>query len=166
MDPLSIVVSASTLVFASVKVVRGLCDLQERYKRAGAMIASISSECMVLHIALSQIQKLALTGSFFDRLASQPELKDSFELALLSCTQTFSALEEEIHELSPKSEQEDDHFLRLKYLWNEETMREILLQLRSQQNAISVLLTAIQTYGNYLLTYIGATNYSSQRAHF
>jgi hypothetical protein len=37
-------------------------------------------------------------------------------------------------------------------------MREILLQLRSQHNAISVLLTAIQTYGNYLLTYIGATN--------
>jgi hypothetical protein len=151
MDPLSIVASASSLVFASVRAVKGLCDLRERYKTAGTMIASISSECMVLHIALSQIQKLALIDSFFDRLASQLDLKDSFELALLSCTQTLSALEEEIRELSPKGEQKDDHFLRLKYLWNEESMREILLQLRSQQNAISVLLTAIQTYSSHPL---------------
>ncbi len=148
MDPLSIVASASALVFASVKVVKGLSDIRERYKAAAAMIASISSECMILHIALSQIQKLALIGSFFDRLSSQLDLEDSLELALLSCTQTFSALEEEIRELSPKGEQRDDHFLRLKYLWNEETMREILMQLRSQQNALSVLLTAIQTYDN------------------
>lgn len=145
MDPLSIVASASSLVFAGVKVVKGLSGLRKRYKTAGTIIASISSECMVLHIALSQIHKLAMVDSFFDRLASHLELKDGFELALLSCTQTFSALEEEIRKLSPEGEQKDDHFLRLKYLWNGETMREILLQLRSQQNAISVLLTAIQT---------------------
>jgi hypothetical protein len=159
MDPLSIVASASALVFASVRAVKGLCGLRECYKTAGTMIASISSECMVLHIALSQIQKLALIDSFFDRLASQLDLKDSLELALLSCTQTLSALEEEIRELSPKGEQKGDHFLRLKYLWNEETMREILLQLRSQQNAISVLLTAIQTYGSHpLANYRATTN--------
>jgi len=38
-------------------------------------------------------------------------------------------------------------------------MREILLQLRSQQNAISVLLTAIQTYGSHpLANYRATTN--------
>lgn len=151
MEPLSLVASASALGFASVKTVKGLYDLRKRYKTAGTMITSISSECTVLHIALTQIQKLALTDSFYDRLASQPDLKDSFELALLSCTQTFSALEEEICELSPKPEQKDNQFQRLRYLWNEETMREILQQLRGQQNAINLLLTAIQTYDNHLM---------------
>jgi hypothetical protein len=64
-----------------------------------------------------------------------------------------------ISNISPKGKQKDDHFLRLKYLWSEETMREILLQLRSQQNAISVLLTAIQTYGSHpLANYRATTN--------
>jgi hypothetical protein len=161
MDPLSIAASASTLVFACVKVVKGLCDLRERYKIAGTMVASISSECMVLHIALSKIQKLALIPSFFDRLESQPGLTDSFKLVLLSCTQTLSTLEEELRGLSPNEERTDDHFLRLKYLWNEETMREILLLLRNQQNTISNLLQAIQTYGNRGLKYNISANQSN-----
>lgn len=161
MDPLSIAASASTLVFACIKVVKGLCDLRERYKIAGTTIASLSSECMVLHIALSQIQKLALIPSFFDRMESHPGLQDSFELALLSCTQTLSALEEELRGLSPSLERTDDPFLRVKYLWNEEIMREILLLLRSQQNTISTLLVAIQTYGNNDMKFGISTNRSN-----
>jgi hypothetical protein len=166
MDPLTIAASASTLGFAAVKAVIGLCDLRERYKTAGTMIASISSECTVLHLALTQIQRLALADFFRDRLASQPELRDSFELALLSCMQTFSALEDEIRQLSPKQEGKDDQFQRLKYLWNEGTMREVLQQLRSQQTAINMLLTAIQTYDKYPLAHHTAANDLSQRAHF
>jgi hypothetical protein len=115
---------------------------------------------------LTQIQKLSLTDFFYDRLVSQPELKDSFELGLRSCMQTFSALEKEIRELSPKSNQIDDQFQRLNYLWKEETMREILQQLRSQQNAINVALTAIQAYDSRLLRYDRADNYLAQRADF
>jgi hypothetical protein len=100
MDPLSIVASASALVSPASGPSKACVTFGSATKRQGAIIASISSECMVLHIALSQIQKLALIDSFFNRLVSQLDLKDSLELALLSCTQTLSALEEEIRELS------------------------------------------------------------------
>jgi hypothetical protein len=43
MEPLSLVASASTLVFASVKAVKGLHDLRARYKSAATMIASTPS---------------------------------------------------------------------------------------------------------------------------
>lgn len=160
MDPLSAVASASALIFASIRVAKGLHDLREHYRSAGTMITSLTSECTILHVALSQIQRLALEDSFFVRLKSQPDLRDSLELALLSCAQTFSAMDEEIRELSKSQEQKDEIFLRLKYLWNEDKMGEILQQLRCQQNSLNLLLTTLQTCVIIIMSFIYTANTS------
>jgi len=147
MEPLSAIASASALAFAAIKAARALSGLRDCYEKAGPVLASINSECTALHIALTQLQRLALSGLFFERLTSQPHFGDSLDLVLLSSVQTFSALDEEIRIMTQSLNQKQNLFQRLKYVWNEEAMREILQQLRCQQNTINLLLTAMQTYG-------------------
>lgn len=158
MDPLSAVASAASLAFACVNAARALHSLRRRYKIADTMITSITSECTAIHAALTQLQRLALSDSFFQQLESQPELGDSLDLSLLSCMQTFSALDAEIQEITQGSDETSDRFFRLKYLWNEDTMKEILQQLRCQQNTINLLLTAFQVYDSQLLLTIYTAN--------
>jgi hypothetical protein len=149
MDPLSIATGVASLVLSTTKVVKQCNDFRSKYKIA--TLPAIATECHTICIALSQIEAL------FDRdpngtsarLNSKAHLRLVFENALTGCAIVVSIIDDEVEKLM-KSTQDDvsgqpSRMARVKYVWNEDTMKELLQQARGQQTAIQTLLAALQS---------------------
>jgi hypothetical protein len=151
MDPLSIATGVASLVLSTTKVVKQCNDFRSKYKIASITLPAIATECHTICIALSQIEAL------FDRdpngtsarLNSKAHLRLVFENALTGCAIVVSIIDDEVEKLM-KSAQDDvsgqpSRMARVKYVWNEDTMKELLQQARGQQTAIQTLLAALQS---------------------
>lgn len=96
---------------------------------------------MVIAASLSQVQNLLQ----YDALQSKPQLLETFDRALTGCRVVYGCLEEEVRELVLKSQNEDLKFKdKAKFLWKEETFKELLQQIRGQQSALSLLIQGLQ----------------------
>jgi hypothetical protein len=118
-----------------------LYDLRERYKDASVLITAIYSESMVIAASLSQVQNLLQ----HDALLQKPQLLETFDRALTGCRVVYGCLEEEVRDLVEKAQRNDLKFRdRAKYLWKEDTFKELLTQIRGQQSALSLLIQGLQ----------------------
>jgi hypothetical protein len=149
MDPFSTLCTVTSLVATCAKVGKSLNDVQAKYNRAGLTISAIVSECSVIAAALSEVGQIAKNdpdGLSFRLNASNGQLSSSLELSLSSCSLTMAVLEDEIKKLTTT---ENLRFLswktKVKYVWNEEDMKDLLQSIRGQQSALHLLLTALQT---------------------
>ena len=149
MDPLSIVGLAGTLVPLCVRVTYALNNVKVKYSQSNMTISAIVSECSVIAAALTQIEGIAKKDpdGFASRLdPSASQLGASFELAMGGCSITLAVLNEEVEKLTVG---EKVGFLgwkpKVKYIWNEAGMRDLLGTLRGQQSALHLLLAAVQT---------------------
>ncbi|KAJ4367056.1 1,2-dihydroxy-3-keto-5-methylthiopentene dioxygenase [Neocucurbitaria cava] len=124
-----------------VQSAKALYDLRSRYKDASVLITAIYSESMVIAASLSQVQNLL----YHDALQSKPQLLETFDRALTGCRVVYGCLEEEVRELAAKAEADDLLFKdRAKFLWKEDTFKELLTQIRGQQSALSLLIQGLQ----------------------
>jgi len=151
MDPLSIAGGVLSLVSSGFKISRSLNTLRNKYKSAPATLSALSVECSVTCAALYQIQDLLTSRPEF--LTSQSDsrsmLTDMFELALLGCAATFSVLDEELTKVEydgKKGVFKVGFKSRLKLIWNEDTLKELLQQMRDQRSSIGFLIETVQTY--------------------
>lgn len=148
MEPLSIAAGVASLVTACVKTIISLKAIADRYKSASLTIWAITFECSVIRRALSQIKYLFLHNldSLISRLDSQSQLHAAFETALTGCSVTLNALDDELQKLAEgqRVSGESSRLVRLKYMWNEDIMKELLQHLRGQRGGINLLLTALQ----------------------
>jgi hypothetical protein len=148
MEPLSIAAGVASLVTTCVKTIRSLKAIADTYKSASLTISAITSECSIISTALSQIQYLFLHNldSLTLRLDSQSQLHAAFETALTGCSVTLAALDGELQKLAEgqRVTGESSRLVRLKYMWNEDIMKELLQHLRGQHGGINLLLTALQ----------------------
>jgi hypothetical protein len=142
MDPLSIATGVASLVTVCVKSIRSLKAIANTYKSASPTILAISSECSVISAALSQIQNLFLRNpdSLKLQLGLQSQLHAAIETALTGCSVTLATLDDEIQTVTGES----SRLVRLKYMWNEDIMKELLQNLRGQHGGLNLLLTALQ----------------------
>jgi hypothetical protein len=96
---------------------------------------------MVIAASLSQVQNLL----HHDTLQSKPQLLETFDRALTGCRVVYGCLEEEVRDLVAKAEADDLRFKdRAKFLWKEDTFKELLTQIRGQQSALSLLIQGLQ----------------------
>jgi hypothetical protein len=96
---------------------------------------------MVIAASLSQVQNLLHQ----DTLQSKPQLLETFDRALTGCRVVYGCLEEEVRELVVKADADDLKFKdRAKFLWKEDTFKELLTQIRGQQSALSLLIQGLQ----------------------
>jgi len=124
-----------------IKSAQDLYDLRTKYKDASVLISAIYSESMVIAASLSQIQNLLQ----HDTLQNKPQLLETFDSALTGCRVVYGCLEEEVGELATKAEHDHLKFKdRAKFLWKEDTFRELLTQIRGQQSALSLLIQGLQ----------------------
>ncbi|KAF2795660.1 hypothetical protein K505DRAFT_360000 [Melanomma pulvis-pyrius CBS 109.77] len=120
---------------------KDLYDLRSRYKDASVLITAIYSESMVIAASLSQLQGLLHQ----DALKNKPQLHETFDRALTGCRVVYVCLDEEVRELAQKADSDNLKFKdRTKYLWKEDTFKELLQQIRGQQSALSLLLQGLQ----------------------
>lgn len=152
MDPLSIAATVLALSGTCVKVSKSLNDMRSKYGRAEVTITAISAECTIMSASLSNVNLLIKRDP--ESFASMVNARDgeeaiplslAFESAIDSCNVTMSALQDTLKRcraktsvglLSWKS--------KAKYLWREEDMKDMLSTLRSLQQSLNFLLTAIQ----------------------
>ena len=124
-----------------IQSAKELYDLRERYKDASVLITAIYSESMVIAASLSQVQNLLQ----HDALLQKPQLLETFDRALTGCRVVYGCLEEEVRDLVEKAERNDLRFKdRAKFLWKEDTFKELLTQIRGQQSALSLLIQGLQ----------------------
>jgi hypothetical protein len=148
MDPISIATAASGLVFSVVQSGRALATIYGKYQDSQKCLFLIQTECTVLAAALSQLQMV------FQRVSKQAMSRypdnviEALDLSLVGCTLTMSVLNKEVDSLVENIDDDAAKMTkgkRIKYLWKEETMNDLLQQLRGQSSALSLLLKAIDS---------------------
>ncbi|UPX12214.1 uncharacterized protein EKO05_0002776 [Ascochyta rabiei] len=141
MEPVSAVFGIMAALPQCIHSAKELYDLRERYKDASILITAIYSESMVIAASLSQVQNLLQ----HDALLRKPQLLETFDRALTGCRVVYGCLEEEVRDLAEKAERSDLKFKdRAKFLWKEDTFKELLTQIRGQQSALSLLIQGLQ----------------------
>ncbi|KAE9985767.1 hypothetical protein EG327_004588 [Venturia inaequalis] len=141
--------SISPLLTTCSKISTVLLNVGRKFKRAPLMMTSIGTECNLIHVALSQVRSFdwsSMTGDTDDRMERTMR---AIESIILGCQLTLSVIEEYAIELqdyvegSPLSPTEQMGIMaRVRVLWKEEEMRELLLQLRGYQSGLMGLIRA------------------------
>jgi hypothetical protein len=140
MDPVSITAAAASLVYSVVRNGRALAAIYDKYQDAHRCIFQIQAECTVLAAALSQIEILFTRSS--TRAKRCPDnFIEALDISLVGCTLTLSALSKEIEVL----QNADTKKKKAKYVWKEQTINELLQQLRGQTSALNLLLQAFDS---------------------
>jgi hypothetical protein len=141
--------SIAPLITTCTKIVKILRDVGKKFKRAPLMMTSIATECSLIHVALDQLRTFDWTS-----LAAQGDgrlelMTRSSETIILGCTLTLSVIEEYATELQEYVEgsklsptEQMGIMARVRVLWKEDEMRELLLQLRGYQTGLTNLLRA------------------------
>ncbi|KAG9196944.1 hypothetical protein G6514_002894 [Epicoccum nigrum] len=141
MEPISAVFSIMSALPQCIQSAKQLYDLRDRYKDASVLITAIYSESMVIAASLSQVQNLLQ----HDALQQKPQLLETFDRALTGCRIVYGCLDEEVRDLVDKVERNDLRFKdRARYLWKEDTFKELLTQIRGQQSALTLLIQGLQ----------------------
>jgi hypothetical protein len=137
------------LLSQCTKIVKILHDVGKKFKRAPLMMTSIATECSLIHVALAQLLNFdwASVAGYND--GRQEQMTRATEIIILGCTLTLSVIEEYAMELQdyvdgPNLSPTEQMGLmaRVRVLWKEDEMRELLLQLRGYQTGLTNLLRA------------------------
>jgi hypothetical protein len=71
--------------------------------------------------------------------------RSTFDSALASCLTVFAILDDELRNLSPRDDEASMIWIqRVKSLWNEPIMEDVLEQMSGQQGALGLLLKVLQ----------------------
>ena len=144
MDPLSATASVAALLVTCGKVARVALGVCGTYKDAPFTIDSIATECAAVRAALDCLQ--SLLGDDTDSL--DVEISHKFETAILGCTSILSALEEYVIELRKNQDLSNldatSRRAKLKLLWHERKIKELLLQLQGHKSSITMLVNVLQ----------------------
>lgn len=141
-DPLSIIGSIVGMTAACVQSAKALHKLRGAYVDADLTIAAICCECTIMSASLSQIQAKLLRRCSDDNDADAGGMavRSTLETALTGCLVIVSVLEREIQLLCPAGLGRLDWVARVKMMWKEDVMKELLGHLRGQQTGLALLL--------------------------
>ncbi|KAF5595990.1 GTPase-activating of the rho rac family (LRG1) [Fusarium pseudocircinatum] len=142
MDPLSIASSVVGLTATCLSTCKKLHDLAGEYQDVPAVIAMICSESSIISIGLSELQmKILRRDDLAQAWASKTEIWTAFETALTGCMVVFSCLEAETRSLRSKN---PGVWAKIKFIWNQDRLKELLGALRAQQSSITFLLNLLE----------------------
>lgn len=144
MDPLTISTTVLGIAGKCVTVARDLSTLRDKYMHASLTISAICSESAVVNAALCKLQSLFSESHIeaFERFQSRPELAAACDTALTGCTLLYSCLDDEVRSLriSAGVNGEMSWSQKAKTVWKDDTMKELLQQIRGQTSALTLLL--------------------------
>jgi hypothetical protein len=149
MDPLSILASTGTLVTTTGRLLKFLHQLHGTVQDAPLLLSSMTSECTIVYTSLSVLQDLQLKRSRQLYLQSD-NVSNALELALLSCAQILSVIEKDVKSClkASKSPRDADAINKMKLILSKDHLQELVLQLRGQQQALTLLMSTLQRSAN------------------
>lgn len=121
-----------------------LWEIREAWKRAPVTVSTLSSQLKLTAASLSQIQSLLLSDT--DVLQDKPDLVETFDTTLTSCMVLSTLLEKFVQKIKKGTLEGTKATWKMKFktIWNESEVKELLQQLNTQQDAISVLVNLLQ----------------------
>jgi hypothetical protein len=144
MDPVSITASVVALTRTVFLCARDLQSLHTRFSSSSRIITSISTESKLIGAFLQQLGKLLKNSprAILERIEDSPELGDALKAALDHCTDIYQQLNKEISYFKENHKKPGQLRFRdkLRYLWNEENLKELHQTLRAQQGIFSSFL--------------------------
>ena len=155
MDALSITVSVVSLVTTSARVATYCNSLIGKYKNAPQILSSVRTEVAATKAALSYVYMLMNRDSPVTNWSEGP-LAESLDVALTGCTITFSLLDVELQKLYNASNADGCYSWnnKLRFMWDEGTMRSLLDQMRGIRDAVNLVLTALQTSVYFIWSWV------------
>ena len=150
MDPLTICVTVAGLVKTCGTAATTCNGLLGRYKNALEILVSIRTECTAIKTTLSFVERLVKrdTKLLSSQLDAYSPLSETLDVALSGCAFTFSILDIELQKLYDSGKNHDGYKWKdkVRYLWDEDRVKNILDHMRGLQSAVNLVLTALQTY--------------------
>ena len=150
MDPLTICATVAGLVKTCGTAATTCNGLLSTYKNAPDILISIRTECTAIKTTLSFVERLVKqdTKLLSSQLKAYGPLAEALDVALSGCAFTFSILDIELQKLYDRSKNHDGYNWKdkMRYLWDEDRVKNILLHMRGLQGAVNLVLTALQTY--------------------
>ncbi|UPK91145.1 hypothetical protein LCI18_002080 [Fusarium solani-melongenae] len=147
MDPLSIAASVGALTATCLSTCKKLSDLAGSYQDVPVVIAMVCSEATVVSIALSELQKSILQRpDLAQAWASRTDVLVAFETVLTGCMIVFSCLEAETRQLQSQIPNSSGMrvWAKLRFLWNQDRLKELLSALRGQHSSINFLIQVLE----------------------
>lgn len=136
------VAAGAGIIVTITKLVKGLSDLQSKYKEAENSIRLLIRQLTSMKASLIQISdwtQLNLAGS-----PREDELVEAFKIALDGCQEAMQSMADEVAKLVQDAIAGDSRTMRARYVWNEESMKDHQARLDSQVQALQLLLSAVQ----------------------
>ncbi|KAL1623319.1 hypothetical protein SLS56_008319 [Neofusicoccum ribis] len=147
-EPITITYSVVNVTSVVLSTAKELSTLRDKYQNAANTITAICAESSSISASLSQIQGLLLrdAANLESHFHNRPELRETFDTALTGCTVVYACLEEEIQRLTAGARDAEavTWKVRCRFIWREDTMRDLLSQLRGQQMALNLLIQMLQ----------------------
>ncbi|KAI1200447.1 Dbl homology domain-containing protein [Nemania serpens] len=149
MDPLSITTTVIGLTATCLQTAKALNDIKDKYQNAQLTISAIVTEATIISASLSRIQTLIL-GHVDDvnEKLKRPDLETTLDIALTGCFVVFNVLETEVRKLTEvpgAQEQGLGAMAKIRFMWSESTMQDLLRQIRGLQTALILLLQLLET---------------------
>ncbi|KAL2692546.1 hypothetical protein Neosp_002956 [[Neocosmospora] mangrovei] len=106
----------------------------------------ICSESTLISIALSELQmKILRRDDLSQAWASRTDVLMAFETALAGCMIVFSCLEAETRQLQSQNSSSMGVWAKIRFMWNQDRLKDLLNALRGQQTSIGFLLKLLET---------------------
>lgn len=150
MDLLSISAAVAALTATSIRAAKTLHGIKDKFQGAELTITSLCIETTIISASLSQVQSLLLGDQ--DRIAkdlsNRPDLEPTLDQALTGCFVALDVLQAEIEKITeacPTGSKNVTLKAKMRLLWNETTMQDMVTHLRGIQSALSLLLQLLGT---------------------
>ena len=147
-DPFGTSAAAIALVGQTISGLRTINGFISRYRSADLEIASMSTECRTIHIALLQLNSqnnLLRHSNAGDDYSTY--IVEEVEGVLGSCVFTFGALKEQLSKLDLQDfnrYNESTVLSKVRAVWNVDEMNTIRNNIRGIAGALNLLLTVFQ----------------------
>ena len=150
MDPFTICTTVASLVNTCGTAAIKCNGLLIKYKTAPQILASIRTECVTIKTALSYVNWFVKrdTELLSSQLKAHSPLAETLDVALDGCAVTFRLLDIELQKFYDRSKDQDGYTWKdnMRYVWDENSARNILDSMRGLQSAVNLVLTALQLY--------------------
>jgi hypothetical protein len=150
-EPLSILATSASLFAASLKLSHSLILLRSRFQRVPETVSSLVNEMQLTSLGLGELE--SLLRSRHDVLASasrddavRQHMLQCVEAVTVSMAKSFSLLDGELGKLVREGEEERRGVSwRLKFMWVESDLDEIMAQVRDQRSSLGFLMQLVST---------------------
>ena len=154
MDPVSLTLAIAPLVLSSTKIIAVVRSVKQTYGNAQALVKNIEQECDLICLALHEVQGLVLPNKpgIAIHMKSYKSLEATFDSVLTGCRMTLDALKLEVEGVLKSEKESNVEPINMtfkskgRFVWKEDTMRNLMEQMRNQRDSIHFLITILQRY--------------------